>query len=885
MNKTALAFIVILACAPRAGAADIAFYVGAPNPDGWYDVWTQFQDVGTIIAKTGPLFKEIRQFDDNQFGDFGAWMDQNTDDGERDILWLNGCMPSVLYPCPNLQPDGSRIEKWLDGGNMVINVGDWFGYVSYEGGWWHGANFEMGAANILDLPPGVIAYADNTLLKVTPAGREYLPSLTDPVITYRPIVLSMIQPPWEVAAIFASTGGTDDPRAERWADPVVIHNTETDAYVAFLDQAGGGPAIWVDRGQVCAEFIANWAMAGPQEPSQARNPQPPDGATGVAAGLLCWTAGATAVVHDLYFGTDEALVASADVDSPLYWGRQAGTSFPVPGLLQAGGRYCWRVDEVEADGTTIHKGPVWTFTAFSPSVIDDFENYTDQAGHRIEDLWRDGSVNGTGAQVSRGSNPTGGGRTAGAHGKQSMLLAYDNTWSPSISEVEREFVSPQDWIADGADTLSLWLKGDVVSFGETAPNKYTMTAAGTDIWNGTDEFRYAFKRLDGDGAIVARVDSLMLTNEWAKCGVMIRESLDPSSRHVSMFITPDGRRAFQSRSIAGTGYCLTAHSPTGAVTPPCWVKVERVGNRFTGSYSLDGVNWIPQPDYEEVTSYQSSNPTTLPMPAYAYIGLALTSHATGMANTATLSDVEMTGDIIGAWQVADIGTDHPGNNPDDVYVAVEDSDGGRVAVTNPNPSAVNTTTWTEWELPLSRFAGVDLSRVKRMTIGVGGRESTIPPGKGRINIDDIRLSKQASGSVLGIYLVDTGELVLSAQDMAAYLRDTHEIVLNESGIEKWNLYVIWGSSGGFPVPGTGGLYQKEFALRIDSREIYRGHFWSALSSMSCEGIVILDALLPCDGVHSTIQIENGYPGPSPGTEDPRDNAELLNFFAARGLLQ
>jgi hypothetical protein len=198
---------------------------------------------------------------------------------------------------------------------------------------------------------------------------------------------------------------------------------------------------------------------------------------------------------------------------------------------------------------------------------------------------------------------------------------------------------------------------------------------------------------------------------------------------------------------------------------------------------------------------------------------------------------------------------------------------------------VNTTTWTEWELPLSRFAGADLSRVKRMTIGVGGREDALVPGKGRVNIDDIRLSKQASDSVLGIYLVDTGALVLSNQDMAAYLRDTHEIVLSESGIEKWNSYVVWGSSYDSPIPSAGGLYQKEFALRIDSREIYRGHFWSALSSISCEGVVILDALLPCDNVGNRIRIENGYPGPTPGTEDPRDNAELLNFFAARGLLK
>ena len=35
-------------------ASDIAFYVGAPNVDGWYDADTMNADVETIIAESGP---------------------------------------------------------------------------------------------------------------------------------------------------------------------------------------------------------------------------------------------------------------------------------------------------------------------------------------------------------------------------------------------------------------------------------------------------------------------------------------------------------------------------------------------------------------------------------------------------------------------------------------------------------------------------------------------------------------------------------------------------------------------------------------------------------------------------------------------------------------
>jgi hypothetical protein len=240
-------------------ASDIAFYVGNPNVDGWYDVATMLEDVETIIAETGSMFMDIQQFDDDHLDEFGEWADANTDDGEFDIIWLNGCLPSSLYPYPNLEPDGSRAENWLDGGNMIINVGDWFAYVSYETGARETANGGDGAANILDLSSGIIVSADNTQLTVTPTGKKYMPSIGNNCITYRPIVPSVVTGDWEVAAIFASSGGTDDP-GEAQADPICIHNTETDGYVVFINQsAGSGPPGWLDdRGLACAEFIENW---------------------------------------------------------------------------------------------------------------------------------------------------------------------------------------------------------------------------------------------------------------------------------------------------------------------------------------------------------------------------------------------------------------------------------------------------------------------------------------------------------------------------------------------------------------------------------------------------------------------------------------------------
>ena len=363
MKRALLLCVIVLAYGVSAMAADIAFYVGAPNTDGWYTVDAMTTDVETIIAQTGNLFKDVKQFNDDQFPDFEAWVQANMDDGELDIIWLNGCMPSVLYPFPNLQPDGSLAEEWLNHGNMIINVGDWFGYVSYEGGVRNSENGGTGAANILNLGSGIIVSADGTTLPVTDAGREYLPSLDDPAPTSRPIGLSAVAAPWEVAAAFAqNAAGTQ-------ADPVVLHNTETGAYVAFINQ--GGTGSWLtDRGLTCSELISNWiaTVVGLGNPSMAYDPSPEDGAVDVPRDVvLSWMPGEYAATHDIYFGTSFDDVNTASRSNPmdlLVSQNQTGTTFDLPDILDFETTYYWRVDEVNAaPDNTIYKGTTWSFTA------------------------------------------------------------------------------------------------------------------------------------------------------------------------------------------------------------------------------------------------------------------------------------------------------------------------------------------------------------------------------------------------------------------------------------------------------------------------------------------------------------------------------------------
>jgi len=253
-----LACVLLVLTVATARSADISFYVGQWNLDGWYDA-TQFDDVDQIISEAGKNFNDIQQFDDEQFPAFEAWINANMSDNEVDIIWLNGCIPSVLYPFPNLNPDGSLAEDWLDNGNMFINVGDWFAYVSYEcDGARCADNGSSGAANILDLNPSIIAFANDGALQPTPTGETYMPSLgvDVDVSTDRPIIAAEVGSPWEVAGAFATNNGKES--GDR-LDPVVLRNTDTNGYLAIINQKVG-PATWIHRGTAVVEFINNWVV-------------------------------------------------------------------------------------------------------------------------------------------------------------------------------------------------------------------------------------------------------------------------------------------------------------------------------------------------------------------------------------------------------------------------------------------------------------------------------------------------------------------------------------------------------------------------------------------------------------------------------------------------
>jgi hypothetical protein len=158
-----------------------------------------------------------------------------------------------------------------------------------------------------------------------------------------------------------------------------------------------------------------------------------------------------------------------------------------------------------------------------------------------------------------------------------------------------------------------------------ASGKFTVVGSGEDIWNDEDEFRYVYQSASGNCSIIARVTGIQDTHAWAKAGVMIRESLSDEARHASVVLTAGNGVAFLVRSSSG-GSTADLNNPKSPVAP-YWVRVDRVGNTFTGYSSPDGVVW---------TSLGSK---TISMGSNVYIGLAVTSHNDGTLCTATFEMV------------------------------------------------------------------------------------------------------------------------------------------------------------------------------------------------------------------------------------------------------
>ncbi|HUX85015.1 MAG TPA: T9SS type A sorting domain-containing protein, partial [Chitinophagaceae bacterium] len=145
--------------------------------------------------------------------------------------------------------------------------------------------------------------------------------------------------------------------------------------------------------------------------------------------------------------------------------------------------------------------------------------------------------------------------------------------------------------------------------------------------NRVDDFHYVYQGLDtGRLMVTAKVEYLDYTDPWAKCGIMIRQSLEGSSPQAMICITSGNGAAFQYR-ISDQGSSSTRS--LGNIFIPYWLRLVREGNEFTGYVSPDGHIW---------TALDS---VAIAMDTRTFAGIAYTSHNENLAGHAIVDSVSL----------------------------------------------------------------------------------------------------------------------------------------------------------------------------------------------------------------------------------------------------
>lgn len=158
-------------------------------------------------------------------------------------------------------------------------------------------------------------------------------------------------------------------------------------------------------------------------------------------------------------------------------------------------------------------------------------------------------------------------------------------------------------------------------------DEIVISSTSADIWGTADAGQFVHRTWNGDGEIIARVDSLTPTHDWAKAGLMFRESDAPGARHAFVFITPRAGANFHYRAEAG-GATFVQAQRWGPVAP-YWLRLVRMGNTVTAYVSHDGAAWT------------LLGSRVIALPATLQVGFAVTSHTNTASTTAAFDGISV----------------------------------------------------------------------------------------------------------------------------------------------------------------------------------------------------------------------------------------------------
>jgi len=175
----------------------------------------------------------------------------------------------------------------------------------------------------------------------------------------------------------------------------------------------------------------------------------------------------------------------------------------------------------------------------------------------------------------------------------------------------------------------------VASTVTAAGDGFNVTAAGADFGGNSDQGNFSYQPVTGNFDVAVRVAGLSLSDIFAKAGLMARESLTSGSRFAAAFTTPAMNGSFfEWRDPAANAASTSGNFP--ANYPNTWLRLNRVGNTFTGFASYDGHVW---------TQLGSA---TISMSGQIYLGFSVSSRSVSTVATAQFRDItNVTNAVVG----------------------------------------------------------------------------------------------------------------------------------------------------------------------------------------------------------------------------------------------
>ena len=491
--------------------------------------------------------------------------------------------------------------------------------------------------------------------------------------------------------------------------------------------------------------------------TKAYGPTPADGSlysdTWVSLG---WSPGNTAVSHDVYFG--DSFDDVNDGYNETFHSNQAATYFivgspgsPYPDGLVPGTTYYWRIDEVEADGTTKHKGDIWSFripprTAYDPNP-DDGDEFVEPD---VTLSW----AAGLGAELHAvyfGDNFDDVNNASGGPSQESTI------YTPEMLELEKVYY----WRVDEYGSVVTY-KGNVWGFTTPGAAGSLQPANGaTDVqMNSTLNWMPATTAVSHD--VYFGIDKDAVRNatttspEYKDNKSPGAESYDPGKLawHSDYYWRVD--------AIYNTG---TVKGLVWSFTTADFITVDDFEDYDIGSNEIwwawkDGLGYAAhdnEPAYPgNGTGSAVGDETTMSYTEETIVHGGRQSMPLSYDNNkqgySKYSEVELTLSQLRDWTGNGVNTltlwfiGNPGNTAEPLYAAVSNSTGMPAVVVHDDPDAATINTWTEWVIPLQTFAdqGIVLTDVDRIAIGLGAKGNmTIPGGSGKMSFDDIRLYRPA----------------------------------------------------------------------------------------------------------------------------------------------